>query len=52
VMQLLCGVFVLGEHVSPARWFGIGLVCLALTLLAVDLGRSSAATRRLESQPG
>jgi chloramphenicol-sensitive protein RarD len=45
VLQLLCGVLVLGEHVSPARWAGIALVCCALGLLAVDL--SGGPARRL-----
>ena len=37
--QLACAVLILGEHVSPARWFGIALVCAALITLATDLIR-------------
>lgn len=39
VGQLLCGVLLLNEHVSTARWFGIALVGAALVTLAVDLIR-------------
>jgi chloramphenicol-sensitive protein RarD len=51
VMQLLCGVVVLGEHVTPARWVGIGLVCGALAILAADLGITNRVLRREESLP-
>lgn len=37
VGQLLCGVLLLNEHVSTARWFGIALVAVALVTLAADL---------------
>lgn len=37
VGQLLCGVLLLDEHVSTARWFGIALVAAALVTLAADL---------------
>lgn len=36
VLQLLCGVLLLGEHMSPARWAGFGIVWVALALLTVD----------------
>lgn len=36
VMQLLCAVLFLGEHVSTARWIGFGIVWIALILLTVD----------------
>lgn len=36
IMQLLCAVLFLGEHVSPERWIGFGIVWVALTLLTVD----------------
>jgi chloramphenicol-sensitive protein RarD len=49
VMQLLCGVVVLGEHVTPARWVGIALVCGALAILAADLGITTRGLRREES---
>ena len=35
-MQLLCGVLALQEHVSPARWFGMGCVWVALVFLVRD----------------
>lgn len=36
VLQLLCGVLLLGEHVSVALWVGFGIVWVALALLSVD----------------
>ncbi|BDH55568.1 EamA family transporter RarD [Tsukamurella sp. PLM1] len=36
IMQLLCAVLFLGEHVSPARWIGFGIVWVALILLTAD----------------
>lgn len=36
IMQLLCAVLFLGEHVSPERWVGFGIVWVALLLLTVD----------------
>ena len=36
IMQLLCGVLVLGEHMSAGRWVGFGLVWLALVALTLD----------------
>lgn len=47
VLQLLCGVLLLGEHVVPALWVGFGIVWLALALLTVDSVRA-ARTGRLE----
>ena len=38
VMQLLAAL-ALGEHVSPARWAGFGIVWLALAVLSVDMLR-------------
>jgi chloramphenicol-sensitive protein RarD len=43
-LQLLCGVLLLGERMSPARWAGFGLVWVALVVLTVDSLR--AASRR------
>lgn len=50
VLQLLCGVLLLGEEMSRARWVGFGIVWLALALLTVDSlveggRRRSAASR-------
>jgi chloramphenicol-sensitive protein RarD len=41
VMQLLCGVLLLGESMSGGRWLGFGLVWLALLLLTVQSLRAS-----------
>jgi chloramphenicol-sensitive protein RarD len=40
VLQLLCGVLLLGEHLSGTRWVGFGIVWLALVLLTVDSVRN------------
>jgi chloramphenicol-sensitive protein RarD len=36
VMQLLCGVVLLGERMSTQRWVGFGIVWVALVVLTVD----------------
>ncbi|MCC2336719.1 EamA family transporter RarD [Cellulomonas wangsupingiae] len=36
VLQLAIGVLVAGERMPPARWWGFGLVWLALAVLTVD----------------
>lgn len=36
VMQLLCGVLLLGERMSTQRWVGFAIVWLALAILSVD----------------
>ena len=36
VLQLLCGVVVLGERMPAARWVGFALVWAALAVLTVD----------------
>ena len=36
VMQLLCGVVLLGERMSTQRWVGFGIVWVALVVLSVD----------------
>jgi chloramphenicol-sensitive protein RarD len=41
VLQLLCGVLLLDEHVPPTRWIGFGLVWVALALLTADSLRQS-----------
>lgn len=53
VLQLLCGVLLLGEQMSTARWTGFGIVWVALLLLTVDTlvgrpGRARAARLALE----
>ncbi len=36
VLQLLCGVAILGEQMPVSRWVGFGIVWLALAVLTVD----------------
>ncbi|HEX5522420.1 MAG TPA: EamA family transporter RarD [Pedococcus sp.] len=53
VLQLLCGVLLLDEHMSTARWTGFGIVWVALLLLTLDSlvgrpGRARAARLALE----
>jgi chloramphenicol-sensitive protein RarD len=51
VLQLLCGVLLLGEHMPPARWFGFSLVWLALAVLTVDTLRTAARRRSRARDP-
>jgi chloramphenicol-sensitive protein RarD len=46
VLQLLCGVLLLGESVPPSRWLGFGIVWLALVLLTVDSLRTARRRSR------
>ncbi|MFC7595681.1 EamA family transporter RarD [Terrabacter sp. GCM10028922] len=49
VLQLLCAVLLLGEHLPRERWVGFGIVWLALVVLTVDslVGlRGARASRR------
>jgi chloramphenicol-sensitive protein RarD len=41
VLQLLCGVVVLGEHMPASRWAGFALVWCALVLLTADSLRTA-----------
>lgn len=45
VMQLLCGVLLLGEQMTTARWVGFGVVWLALAILSVDSAVSNRQRR-------
>lgn len=45
VVQFLLGVLVFSEHMPPERWFGFGLVWLALTVLTWD-GLQAVRRRR------
>jgi chloramphenicol-sensitive protein RarD len=47
VLQLLCGVLLLGETMSTSRWVGFGIVWVALLVLTVDSLRSIRTRRRL-----
>ncbi|MBZ4497615.1 EamA family transporter RarD [Dermacoccus sp. Tok2021] len=46
VIQLLCGVLVLGEMMSAGRWVGFGLVWIALVVLTADSLAQARRTRR------
>jgi chloramphenicol-sensitive protein RarD len=46
VLQFLFGAFVLNEDMPPARWFGFGLVWVALVVLSIDLMSVGRASRR------
>ena len=47
VLQLLCGVLLLGESMSASRWIGFGIVWVALLVLAFDSIQSVRTRRRL-----
>lgn len=52
VLQLLCAVFFLDEHVPGSRWVGFAIVWVALVVLTVDSLASSGRSRRLaRAQP-
>lgn len=46
VLQLLCGVVILGERMPVSRWIGFGLVWIGLAALTYD---SLASARRLRA---
>ena len=53
ILQLVCGVALLGEHMSSARWVGFGIVWIALVLLMFDSAMAASKGRRLgRSAPG
>jgi len=45
ILQFVIGVFVLKESMPPARWWGFGLVWIAVTILSIDMFRAQRATR-------
>jgi chloramphenicol-sensitive protein RarD len=45
ILQFLIGVFVLHEAMPAARWWGFGLVWIALVLLTIDMFRAQKATK-------
>lgn len=47
VLQLLCGVLLLGEHMPIARWVGFAIVWIALVLLTIDSLSAATRARRL-----
>jgi chloramphenicol-sensitive protein RarD len=46
VLQLICGVVLLGEHMTTERWIGFAIVWVALLLLSVDMLASRPNRRR------
>jgi chloramphenicol-sensitive protein RarD len=46
VLQLLCGVLLLDEHMSAARWTGFAIVWVALLVLTVDMLAARPSRRR------
>lgn len=46
VMQLLCAVLLLGEHMPVERWVGFAIVWVALIVLSIDSLMGVRATRR------
>lgn len=51
VMQLLVGVLVQHEAMSPSRWIGFGVVWFALVLLTVDSFTAARRSARREPVP-
>lgn len=47
VLQLLCGVLILGETMTTSRWVGFGIVWVALVVLTLDSIHSVRTRRRL-----
>jgi chloramphenicol-sensitive protein RarD len=47
VLQLLCGVLLLGETMTTSRWVGFGIVWAALLVLTLDSIKSVRTRRRL-----
>jgi chloramphenicol-sensitive protein RarD len=50
VLQLLCGLLLLGEHMPPSRWVGFGLVWVALAVLSADGVRAARRRRATPAQ--
>jgi len=47
VLQLLCGVLLLGETMTGSRWIGFSIVWVALAVLVIDSIHSMRTRRRL-----
>lgn len=52
VLQLLCGVLLMGEVVPPSRWVGFGIVWLALVVLTADSLRAAHSIRLARAAEG
>jgi chloramphenicol-sensitive protein RarD len=48
VLQLLCAVLLLDEHLSRARWVGFGMVWVALAMLTLDAVRAARTNRAVQ----
>ena len=51
VLQLLCGVLLLDEHMSGTRWIGFGIVWIALAVLSFDSLRNLPRRGRPDPEP-
>ena len=51
VLQLICGVALLGEHMSTERWVGFAIVWVALLVLSVDMLANRPNRRRRFASP-
>ncbi len=51
VLQLICGVVLLGEHMSTERWIGFAIVWVALLMLSVDMLANRPSRRRRFASP-
>jgi rarD protein len=47
VLQLMCGVLLLGETMRPSRWIGFAIVWIALLVLTFDSIRSVRTRRKM-----
>ncbi|HET8616136.1 MAG TPA: EamA family transporter RarD [Actinomycetales bacterium] len=52
VLQLLCGVLLMGEVVPPSRWVGFGIVWVALVVLTLDSLRAAHGVRLARAAEG
>lgn len=51
ILQFLIGLFVLGEEMTPLRWFGFFMVWSASTILTVDAYRTARMKRAVTEPP-
>lgn len=51
VLQFLCGVLLLDEHMPLERWIGFGLVWVALIIFTFDSLAAARRSRRAETVP-
>jgi chloramphenicol-sensitive protein RarD len=47
VLQLIAGVVILKEHMTPERWIGFAIVWVALVILTVDMFIHAGSQRRI-----